>query len=114
MFGNDLEYEIENVFRCLICNFFIIIYFLYNLKHVFLCKTTNVININKKTKNEFGFHTKILTIGTFKISCIIFTHTHIYIYKDNSSASPEGSNEPPDLAKNQKLYINFFIFFFTP
>ena len=34
MFDNDLENELENVFWCLVCNFFFK-YFLYNLKHVY-------------------------------------------------------------------------------
>ena len=40
VFGNDLENELENVFKCLVCNLkkiyiYIYIYFLYNLKHVY-------------------------------------------------------------------------------
>ena len=44
--------------------------FLVKFKTCILCKPTNVINIKKlkKKKNEFGFHTKILTIDTIKIN----------------------------------------------
>ena len=46
---------------------------------------TNVVNINKETKYEFGFQTKIFITDTIKISYPIFmistTHfAHIYGY----------------------------------